>query len=507
MTRIPVRRAIISVADKTGLLPFARRLSSAGVEIVSSGGTADALEADGVAVTRISEVTGFRDVLGGRVKTLHPSVHGAILADPTNPGHVADLEGLGVDPVQLVVVNLYPFVETISRPGVTLAQAIEQIDIGGPTMIRAAAKNHAAVGVVVGPDQYAGVADAVEQGGLDAEHRRTLAREAFFHTAAYDAAIVGYLEGDLGERMVVALERDDLLRYGENPHQAAASYRVASGGGWWTRARQIQGKAMSYNNLADAEAAWRLANDLSGAAAVVVKHMNPCGAAEADGTFNAFSAAWDCDPLSAFGGVIALREELDEATARALADRFVEVVIAPSLAPGTAEILALRPALRVLEAPVPDGGDLDMRRVDGGMLVQERDVVDSDPATWELVAGPQPAPGVLDDLRFAWAVTAHTRSNAIVVSHGLQAVGVGAGDQSRVGAAERALARAGDRASGGVAASDAFFPFRDGLDVLADAGITAIVEPGGSRKDDEVIDAAEEREISLFFAGRRHFRH
>ena len=507
MTRIPVQRAIISVADKTDLLPFAGRLSAAGVQIVSSGGTADALEAGGVAVTRISDLTGFREVLGGRVKTLHPSVHGPILADPTNPTHVADLESLGVDPIQLVVVNLYPFVETIARPGVTHAEAIEQIDIGGPTMIRAAAKNQAAVGVVVSPGQYPSVADAVEAGGLDAEHRRSLAQEAFFHTAAYDAAIVGYLEGDLGERMVLALERDDLLRYGENPHQAAASYRSASGGGWWTRARQIQGKAMSYNNLADAEAAWRLVNDLSGHAAVVVKHMNPCGAAEAAGTFEAFSAAWECDPLSAFGGVVALREELDLETAGALAGRFVEVIVAPSLAAGVAEILSARPALRVLEAPAPDDGDLDMRRVEGGMLVQERDTVDSDPEEWQLVAGPHPGPAVLDDLRFAWAVTAHTRSNAIVVSHGLRAVGVGAGDQSRVGAAERALARAGDRASGGVAGSDAFFPFRDGLDVLADAGITAIVEPGGSRNDNEVIEAAKERGISLFFAGRRHFRH
>lgn len=505
MGRIPVRRAIVSVADKSGLVPFGTRLAAAGVEIVSSGGTADTLEAGRVPVTRISDLTGFREVLGGRVKTLHPAVHGAILADPTNPDHLADLAGLGVEPVQLVVANLYPFVETISRPDVTFAQAVEQIDIGGPTMIRAAAKNHAAVGVAVDPEQYGSIADAVEGGGLDDDLRRSLARHAFFHTASYDAAIVGYLEGDLGERLVLALERDDLLRYGENPHQAAASYRMVGGGGWWTEARQVQGKAMSYNNLADAESAWRTVNDLRGHAAVVVKHMNPCGAAESTGIFRAFSEAWECDPLSAFGGVVALRSQLDEETARALADRFVEVVVAPSLAEGTAEILAASPAMRVLEAPPPGSADLDMRRVDGGMLIQERDTIDA--TAWDLAAGPEPDQAMLDDLRFAWAVAAHTRSNAIVVSHGRRAVGVGAGDQSRVGAAERALARAGDRASGGVAASDAFFPFRDGLDVLADAGVTAIVEPGGSRRDDEVMAAANERGISLLFAGRRHFRH
>ena len=505
MSVIEVRRALISVADKTGLVEFARRLVAAGVEIVSSGGTAAALAEAGVAVTEVAAVTGAPEILGGRVKTLHPRIHGGILADPAIPGHATDLEAEGIEAFQLVVSNLYPFEATIADPQVSHAAAIEQIDIGGPALTRAAAKNHAAVGVVVDPSQYDAVADAVAAGGLDDGLRLSLAREAFFRTASYDAAIVGFLEGDEARRIVLPMTRHAELRYGENPHQAAAAY--VGSGGWWSKARQIQGKALSFNNLVDAEAAWRLVADLPSPGAVVVKHTNACGAAVGADLESAFAAAWEGDPLSAFGGVIALNTELDAATARSIAARFVEIVVAPSVSGPAAEVLAPKAALRVLEAEAPAADDRDMRRVEGGLLIQDRDRLGDGPHRWEHAAGPAPGAALLQELWFAWVVCAHTKSNAIVITNGGCAVGVGAGDQSRVGAGERAVAKARERAVGGVAASDAFFPFRDGLDVLADAGVRAIVEPGGSKRDDEVKAAADERGVTLMFTGRRHFRH
>ncbi len=505
MTRIPVRRALISVSDKTDLVPFVRRLVAAGAEIVSSGGTALMLREAHLPVMSVAEVTGAPEILGGRVKTLHPKIHGGILADVSNPSHAADLQIHGIEPFQLVVVNLYPFEATVADDP-TLAEALEHIDIGGPAMIRAAAKNFGSVGVVVSPDQYEDVAAAVEAGGLDGQLRVSLARRAFFRTAAYDAAILGYLTGDgFPSYLVLPLERVGSLRYGENPHQKAAAY--TDGTGWWTQARFVQGKALSFNNLVDAEAAWRLVNDLDVPAAVVVKHTNACGAAERATLAEAFTAAWDCDSVSAFGGVVALNAPLDAETAAGIAERFIEVVIAPGLEQGAAEALSARPAMRVLEAPVPGGADLDLRRVEGGLLVQGRDRPDDDVGAWTHAAGPRPAEETLADLCFAWVVAAHTKSNAIVVARHRAAVGVGAGDQSRVGAAERAVARAGERARGGVAASDAFFPFRDGLDTLADAGVVAVVEPGGSKRDGEVMAAADERGVTLMFTGRRHFRH
>ena len=511
MTTVPVDRALISVSDKTGLVDFAERLSAAGVEIVSSGGTARHLSDARIPVTSVADVTAAPEMLGGRVKTLHPNIHGGILADLGDDQHLGDLEARGIDPFQLVVVNLYPFEETVAGEA-SDAEAIEQIDIGGPTMIRAAAKNHRWVGVVVSPDRYDEVAEAVETGGLSAELRRALADAAFATTAAYDAAIASWFEGDQGFGDVSSvLDHTARLRYGENPHQFAALYAEREGEGWWLRADQLQGKAMSFNNYADTEAAWRLVADLARPGAVVIKHANPCGAAEADTAADAFLAAWECDPLSSFGGVIALNAELDAATASRIAEYFVEVVIAPSVTQDAAEILAKRKNLRVLEAPFAGTRDLDVRRIDGGYLVQERDRVqlggDGFPDGWAVAGERPPTSDEIVDLRFAWTVAAHTKSNAIVVAKDRAAVGVGAGDQSRIGAAERALSRAGDRSHGAVAASDGFFPFPDGVELLTTAGVTAVVEPGGSIRDDEVIAAANARQMAIVFTGRRHFLH
>ncbi len=444
-------------------------------------------------------------MLGGRVKTLHPRIHGGILADLGEADHRRDLEDFGIEPFQLVVVNLYPFEATVSD-GATHAEAIEQIDIGGPTLIRSAAKNHAWVAVVVSPDQYPDILSAVNAGGTTADQRAQLARQAFFKTAAYDAAIVNWFHRDDAERLVIPLELHRSLRYGENPQQEAGIYAMAGASGWWTHADQLQGKEMSFNNYADANAAWRLVNDLPDTSAAVVKHMNACGAATGDTMLDAFTKAWDCDPMSAFGGVIALNETLDEATASAISEHFVEVIVAPAIEESAVEILSAKKNLRVLIAAPPSDFDLDIRAVDGGFLVQGRDIVDPGSTGWSAMTRHASA-SERRDLEIAWIVCGHTKSNAVVVVRDGAAVGVGAGDQSRVGAVERALARAGDRAAGGVAASDAFFPFRDGPDLLAEAGITAIVQPGGSVRDDEVIESAREHDVALLFTDTRHFRH
>ena len=508
MTRIPIRRALISVSDRTGLVPFVRSLAEAGAEIVSSGGTARTLEEAGVEVTTVADVTGSPEILGGRVKTLHPSIHGGILADPSEEEHLADLDRLGIQPFQLVVVNLYPFEATVALDDVTERQAIENIDIGGPAMIRAAAKNHVHVGVVTSADQYQMVIAAVEGGGLDEELRKDLARAAFYRTAAYDAAILRWLEPDqLPARLVVPLERRQVLRYGENPHQAAAAYQQAAETGWWISAVQLQGKEMSFNNYVDTEAAWRLAWEFEKPATVVVKHTNASGVAVADSLVEAFGAAWECDPLSAFGSVVSLNRPLDAPTAEAIAEVFIEVVIAPEVTPAALDVLVGKKNLRVLQAPTPHPGGIDLRRLDGGFVAQTRDAIDEGPDDWQVLTSRRPTPAEWADLELAWVVAAHTKSNAVVIAQDRAAVGVGAGDQSRVGAAERAVARAGDRAVGAAAASDAFFPFRDGIDTLADAGVKAVVEPGGSKRDEEVIVAAEQHGLALVFTGRRHFRH
>ena len=500
MSRIPVRRALISVYDKTGLVDFAQRLIAAGVEIVSSGGTAVALTVAGVPVVPVSEVTGAPEILGGRVKTLHPKIHGGILARTEDDGDLADLEANDIAPFQLVVVSLYPFRETLATPGVTETEIIEKIDIGGPAMVRAAAKNHRYVGVVTASRQYAAVAEAVEAGGLDDDLRRELAAEAFFHTASYDAAIVGWI----GENRVIPLRRVSELRYGENPHQPASIHVEDGAEPWWMGAIQHQGKEMSFNNYVDAEAAWRLACGHPGCVAII-KHTNACGAAYGVDLAESFERAWACDPLSAFGSVIGVNGTVDEAMAQSISSRFVEVVVCAGVTDAAREILASRTGLRLLEATPPGQDDPDLRRIESGLLIQTRDWSEAD--EWEVVAERQPSEQEREELGFAWTVAMHTKSNAVVVVKDGAAVGVGAGDQSRVGAAERAVIRAGDRTAGGVAASDAFFPFRDGLDVLARAGITAVVEPGGSRNDRELIDAANEHGVALLFTHRRHFKH
>lgn len=493
-------RALISVYDKTGLVEFAERLAAAGVKIVSSGGTAVVLAVAGVPVTPVSEVTGSPEILGGRVKTLHPKIHGAILARPDEEEDRADLEANDIDPFQLVVVSLYPFRETRATPGVTGAEIIEKIDIGGPTMVRAAAKNHAHVGVVTSAAQFDRVAKAVEDGGLDDDLRRELAVEAFFHTASYDAAIVGWI----GEDRVIPLRRVSELRYGENPHQPASIFVEDGAKPWWAGSIQHQGKEMSFNNYVDAEAAWRLASSRPGCV-VIVKHTNACGAAYGEAIADVFEKAWACDPLSAFGGVIGINGTLDQPTAQSIAEKFVEVVVCASVDEGAVGVLAEKPGVRLIEAPPPGSDDPDLRRIESGLLIQTRDSIGDE--EWEVVSERPPTELERQELEFAWAVAMHTKSNAIVVVKDRAAVGVGAGDQSRVGAAVRAVTRAGDRSAGAVAASDAFFPFRDGLDVLARSGVTAVVEPGGSRNDQELIDAANEHGVALLFTGRRHFRH
>ncbi len=492
-------RALVSVYNKDGLVPFVRRLVAAGCEIVSSGGTATVLAAEGIPVVAVDEVTGSPEILGGRVKTLHPKIHGGILA--RGDADLAELEANDIERFDLVVCNLYPFRETLARPDATETDIIEKIDIGGPAMVRAAAKNHRHVTVVVSPDQYDEVATAIESGGVDDVMRRRLAAEAFFHTASYDAAIVGWI----GDDVVIPLRNRGELRYGENPQQEAFLYREDGATPWWDEAELVQGKEMSFNNYADAEAAWRLAADLGEGAVVVVKHTNPAGAARGEVLADVFERAWEGDSQAAFGGVIAVNGTLDQATAALLAERFTEVVIARDLDPAAAETLRTKTGLRVLVAPLPSGDDLDIRRIEGGALVQSRDAVDRE--GWEVVSERQPTEEEMDALWFAWVVAAHTKSNAIVLAVDRQVVGVGAGDQSRVGAAVRAVARAGERARGSVAASDAFFPFRDGLDTLLTAGVTAVAEPGGSRNDQEVIDAANERDAALIFTGKRHFKH
>jgi phosphoribosylaminoimidazolecarboxamide formyltransferase/IMP cyclohydrolase len=515
MNRTKVRRALLSVSDKSGLLDFGGKLVAAGIELVASGGTAATLRAGGLAVTPVDAITGSAEMLGGRVKTLHPNIHGAILADLGNPDHRKELYDRDMVPIQLVVVNLYPFEDGLAAGGNTEDETIELIDIGGPTMVRAAAKNHKWVGVVTSPHQYDEVAAAIADGGLDDKLRRDLARAAFYRTARYDAAIVGWLEGidgDVPERMVLAFDRVSELRYGENPHQGAALYAERGKAGWWLSMEQLQGKAMSFNNYLDTEAAWRLVNEFVDPSAVIVKHANPCGVASRDSIQEAFITAWECDPLSAFGGVIAVNATLDEPAARLIVENFVEVVVAPAVTEGAREILARKKNLRVLVAPEPTNADLDLRRIEDGFVAQFRDEVGLPgagkmPSNWESVGERPLSADLLDELRFAWTVVAHTKSNAIVVVRDRAAVGIGAGDQSRVGAAGRALAQAGDRAYGAVVASDGFFPFRDGVEQLGAAGVIAVVEPGGSMRDEEVVAAANEYRMTIVFTNKRHFKH
>lgn len=510
MTGMAIRRALLSVSDKTGIVELGKRLAAAGIEIVSSGGTFRALQDAGVVATRVSDVTAFPEVLGGRVKTLHPHIHAGILADRRNDEHVRELEKLGIPGIDLVVCNLYPFEKTVAA-GVSEDDAIEQIDVGGPAMVRAAAKNWHSVVVVVDPADYEIVGTVVEAGELPSDERRRLARKAFAHTAAYDASIATYFTpvNDFPESLLVAGQKVMDLRYGENPHQAAAFYRRRDGGEGLADARQLHGKELSYNNLLDADAAWRLVGELRRPAAVIVKHSNPCGAAIAASLADAHAVALECDRTSAFGGIVALNDVCDEATARSIAPVFTEVVIAPGYAAVALEVLCEKKNLRVLEARPAQPSALEVRTVAGGLLVQTPD--SEHPAGVEqdekVVTKAQPSDEQWADLRFAWTVAKHVKSNAIVLARDGAAVGVGAGQMSRVEATELAARRAGERARATVCASDAFFPFRDGLDAAVAAGAVAVIQPGGSVRDDEVIAAADEHGIPMVFTGRRHFRH
>jgi phosphoribosylaminoimidazolecarboxamide formyltransferase/IMP cyclohydrolase len=501
------RIALLSVFDKTGVAELAAGLDGLGWRLVSSGGTAAAIAAAGVPVTDVAELTGVPAILGHRVVTLHPKVHGGILADTDDPGHRADLEAYGIEPIALVVANLYPFGE---QPG------IEMIDIGGPALVRAAAKNHAHVGVVVDPADYAVVLGELRaEGALGDTTRRRLARKAFAHTAAYDAAIVTWLDAAnpagpevLPPTLHMALERVQDLRYGENPHQQGARYRQLGAHSWWDGAVQLGGKELSYLNLFDAEAAWRLVHQLGDQpAAVVIKHANPCGAAVADEIRAAYVGAHAGDPVSAFGGIVALNRPVPKALAEALAPVFTEVVVAPAFDDDALEVLAAKKNLRLLAAPPPGRAPLDLRSIDGGLLVQQADRVTIDRSAWRVVTKVAPTEEQWADLELAWRLVAAVSSNAIVLVREGQAVGIGAGQQNRVDSARIAAEKAAGRAAAGACASDAYFPFRDGLDVAAAAGVATVVQPGGSIRDDEVIAAADEHGIAMVFAGERHFRH
>jgi phosphoribosylaminoimidazolecarboxamide formyltransferase/IMP cyclohydrolase len=522
-------RALLSVYDKTGLVDFARGLERLGWELVSSGGTAAALREAGVAVTPVEEVTGSPEMLGGRVKTLHPAIHGGILADRDRPEHLADLLAQNIAAIGLVVCNLYPF---RSDP------SIEMIDVGGPTMVRAAAKNHAHVGVIVDPSEYPAVLEELARDGLlGAETRRRLARAAFAHTAAYDAAIVSWLDGGEGDDPLPAtfdlrLERAQELRYGENPHQHGARYRQAGTHSWWDDVVQHAGLPLSYLNLFDAAAAWQLVHDLGpgpsgplsggpgpsgplsgghsgGPAVAIIKHANPCGVAVAADLATAYRLAYECDEKSAFGGIVALNRPVDQATAEVMVGAAqADVVIAPGWAPGTVDALvAKRKNTRLLEAPAPGAETLHVRQISGGFLVQEPYRFAATRAEWRVVTRVAPTEEQWADVELAWKLAGYTKSNAVVLVAGGQAVGIGAGQQSRVDAGEIAARKAAGRGKGGACATDAFYPFRDGLDVAVAAGAAVVIQPGGAMRDRELIEAADEHGIAMVLTGERQFRH
>ncbi|SEH65618.1 phosphoribosylaminoimidazolecarboxamide formyltransferase / IMP cyclohydrolase [Mycolicibacterium rutilum] len=516
----PIRRALISVYDKTGLADLARGLHDAGVSIVSTGSTAKTIAAAGVPVTPVEDVTGFPEVLDGRVKTLHPRVHAGLLADQRKPEHVSALTELGVEAFELVVVNLYPFTETVDS-GAGEDECVEQIDIGGPSMVRAAAKNHPSVAVVVDPLGYDGVLAAVRAGGFTLAERKKLAALAFRHTAEYDVAVASWMgsvlapeqDGDVSLPPWVGAtwRRSAVLRYGENPHQQAALYRNDAAWPGLAQAEQLHGKEMSYNNYTDADAAWRAAFDHSEICVAIIKHANPCGiAVSSESVADAHRKAHECDPLSAFGGVIAANTAVTVEMAETVADIFTEVIVAPAYEPGAVEVLARKKNIRVLVAAEPQPGATEFRQVSGGLLMQQRDEFTApgdDPVNWTLATGEPADPATLADLKFAWRACRAVKSNAIVVAADGATVGVGMGQVNRVDAARLAVQRAGDRVRGAVAASDAFFPFPDGLEVLTDAGVKAIVHPGGSVRDGEVTEAAAKAGITLYLTGARHFAH
>ncbi|USQ78793.1 bifunctional phosphoribosylaminoimidazolecarboxamide formyltransferase/IMP cyclohydrolase [Ornithinimicrobium faecis] len=519
--RRPIRRALISVYDKTGLEELASGLHEAGTQLVSTGSTAARIEATGVPVTRVEELTGFPECLDGRVKTLHPRVHAGLLADTRNPDHLAQLADLDIEPFDLVVVNLYPFTETVGS-GASQDECVEQIDIGGPSMVRAAAKNHASVSVVVDPSAYADVAAAAAAGGFTLAQRQGLAAKAFIHTATYDVHVASWMGNVLTDTsddtgfpawMGATWERSDVLRYGENPHQRAAIYR----NGFQptpalAQAEVLHGKAMSFNNYVDADAARRAAHDHGDMPTVaIIKHANPCGIATGSDIAEAHRKAHACDPVSAYGGIVATNRAVTAELAQQVAEIFTEVVIAPDFAPEALEILQAKKNLRVVRAASPQRGGLEVRNIAGGALVQALDILDAegdDPANWQLATGPAADEDTLADLAFAWRSVRAVKSNAILLAQDGASVGIGMGQVNRVDSCRLAVERAGaERAQGSVASSDAFFPFADGLQILLDAGVRAVVSPGGSIRDEEVVAAAAAAGVTLYFTGTRHFAH
>ncbi|MCG7287457.1 bifunctional phosphoribosylaminoimidazolecarboxamide formyltransferase/IMP cyclohydrolase [Cellulomonas sp. ACRRI] len=525
-TRRPVRRALLSVYDKSGLVELATALHAAGVELVSTGSTAGTIASAGVPVTRVEELTGFPECLDGRVKTLHPRVHAGILADTRRPEHLAQLDELGVAPFELVVVNLYPFTQTVDS-GATPDECVEQIDIGGPSMVRAAAKNHPSVAVVVDPARYDEVVAAVRGGGFTLAERTRLAAQAFVHTATYDVAVASWM-GNVATTtdevdgvstgfpawVGATWDRADVLRYGENPHQRAAVYTSGYGAAGLAQARQLHGKAMSYNNYVDADAAWRAAHDHDGPAVAIIKHANPCGIAVGADIADAHAKAHACDPVSAFGGVIAANGTVTLAAAEQIAEVFTEVVVAPAYEPEALEVLSRKKNIRLLVVEGAPSAGVELRPISGGLLMQQVDRIDAegdDPTTWTLAAGDAADEATLADLAFAWRAVRAVKSNAILLADGGASVGVGMGQVNRVDSCRLAVERANagdvERARGAVAASDAFFPFADGLQVLLDAGVRAVVQPGGSVRDEEVVAAAAAAGVTLYLTGTRHFAH
>jgi phosphoribosylaminoimidazolecarboxamide formyltransferase/IMP cyclohydrolase len=510
--RKPIRRALVSVYDKTRLIEVGSALNAAGVEILSTGSTAKNLADAGIPVIEVSQYTAFPEIMGGRVKTLHPRIHSGILADQNNPEHLAAIADLDIAPFDLVIINLYPFAETIAL-GAGFAECIEQIDIGGPSMLRGAAKNHGSVAVISHPAQYDQLITAISAGGFTEAERRQLALEVFRTTAEYDLAIANWLgesdSNELPDWFGQIWSRKSSLRYGENPHQDAAIYSGATSG--IVNAQQLHGKEMSFNNYTDADAAWRAVLDHRDPAVAIMKHANPCGVAVCElGVAVAYQHAHECDPVSAFGGVVAANRKVDLAMAEPLSKIFTEVLIAPDFDEDALELLMKKPSIRILKCDVTTINPLELRPVSGGMLLQATDVIDAhgdSPAHWNQVSGDPVDLQTMKDLEFAWRSVRSVKSNAILLAKMTASVGIGMGQVNRVDSARLAVSRAGDRVKGSVAASDAFFPFADGLQILIDAGVTAVVQPGGSVRDEEVIAAAKAAGIAMFFTNTRHFSH
>ncbi|MQG46171.1 MAG: bifunctional phosphoribosylaminoimidazolecarboxamide formyltransferase/IMP cyclohydrolase [SAR202 cluster bacterium] len=508
-------KALLSVYDKTGIVEFSQKVSAAGYELISTGGTHRTLsEEGGLNVSQVADVTGSPEILDGRVKTLHPTIYAGLLARRDSPDHMGELKDLNIDTIDLVVVNLYPFVETISKADVTLADALENIDIGGPTMLRAASKNFPSVAVVVDPADYGWVGEKLANGGLTVEDRRGLAGKAFHHVSTYDSAVTGYLLGndsggeELPESLTICLTKISGLRYGENPHQSGALYSESSAPVGMAGARQLHGRELSYNNLMDADAAWRTASDFRDATVSVVKHANSCGLASRDDIAEAYLKAYEGDTVSAFGGIVAFNRTVTTAAANAMEPVFYEVVIAPDYEPAALEILQKKRNLRILAIDKqPETPAYDLRPITGGILVQTADAIAEDPTSWTVATQRQPTKNELKDLAFAWKAAKHIKSNAIVFAKDLALVGMGAGQPNRVVSVHLSQRASGDNAKGSVLASDAFFPFADNIELAAEAGITAIVQPGGSIRDDEVIAAADKAGLAMVFTGVRHFRH